>query len=182
MRPEDVVSPISLPPTSLEQFQKAWVLYLEREGITTDRQPKVTDVADYCFAMGIAFTQPQSPTNETEERPTVEPEEKKPRHGFPVLTPEQDALAKAPWTREDVAAWKQHCAQGTRGNPEIYPERYTAREQTNFIRARRGVPLLPPDPPKPMIWEKGQYTGMKGIGDYQPANDGFKRPGSFSTS
>jgi hypothetical protein len=75
MRPEDVVSPISLFPIDLEQFRKAWVHYLEREGITADRQPMVTDVADYCFAMGIAFSYPHTSLTPFEYEPSATPPE-----------------------------------------------------------------------------------------------------------
>jgi hypothetical protein len=188
MEPHNVVSPISLQPTELERFQKRWVIYLEREGITTDRQPTAEEVRDWCFAAGVP--QPDDAASDTaeasspaeEEWPTLEEleEKKSQRSAFPSLTPEQDMLAKAPWTAEDRRTFEQWCRQG-RGNPDMY----TPREQTNWIRQRRGVPLLPPDPPKePMIWVKGSYQGLKGIHDYQEerrANDGFRRPGSFST-
>jgi hypothetical protein len=187
MRTEDVVSPISLTPTELEQFRKAWVLYLEREGITTDRQPMVTDVADYCFAMDIAFSYPHTSLTpfEYDEPSATSPQEDKAERkkpASPILTPEQDALAKEPWTPEDRRGFEQWCSQQVRR----YPDMYTPREQVNWIRRRRGVPLLPPDPPRePMIWIKGSYRGMKGIHDYQQerrANDGFKRQGTFSTA
>jgi hypothetical protein len=193
MNPQDVVSPISLPPTELERFKKRWVIYLERERITTDRQPTAQEVRDWCFVAGVPLADdesealpaaPEAPADE--EWPTLEElEGKKSRRGSasPALTPEQEALAKGPWTPEDRQAFEQWCSQQpVRRSPYDYSE----REQTNWMRQRRGVPLLPPDPPRePMIWVKGSYQGMKGMHDYQEerrANDGFKRPGSFSTA
>jgi hypothetical protein len=176
----------------LERFQKRWVIYLEREGITRDRQPTAEEVREWCYVAGVRLADdesealpaaPEAPAEE--EWPTLdELEEKESRRGSasPALTPEQEALAKAPWTPEDRQAFEQWCSQQVRR----YPDMYTPREQVNWMRQRRGVPLLPPDPPRePMIWVKGSYQGMKGIHDYQEerrANDGFKRPGSFSTA
>jgi hypothetical protein len=191
MEPHNVVSPISLPPTELERFQKRWVIYLEREGITTDQQPTAEEVRDWCFAAGVplpddaASDAAEASSPAEEEWPTLEELEEKnsQRSAFPSLTPEQEALAKALWSPEDRRAFEHWCSQQPiRRSPYEYSE----REQTNWIRQRRGVPLLPPDPPRePMIWVKGSYQGMQGIHDYQEerrANDGFKRPGSSLTA
>jgi hypothetical protein len=63
---------------------------------------------------------------------------------IPTLTNEQEALARAPWTAEDRAAFEAECRQR-----RVSPFDTTPRQQTNFIRRRRGVPELPPDPPRP---------------------------------
>jgi hypothetical protein len=179
MEPHNVVSPISLPPTELERFQKRWVSYLEREGITTHRQPTEQEVREWCYVADVPLADAVPlPVDEEESSTADERAIKEPP--APILTPEQRALAVAPWTADDVAAWKEHCAHGNRGDSDIYPERYTAREMTNFIRARRGVPLLPPDPPPPpMRWHFGEYGGRRSAQDYEPQDTRNSRFGSL---
>jgi hypothetical protein len=174
MNPHDVVSPISLPATDLDHFRKAWVLYLEREGIKGDHQPTVDDVEDFCTAMGIAVDEPSPPPPQAPS--PLLPTKKKP--AATTLTPEQEAILATPWTEDERREFQAWCRSQAKNFVTV-----EGKVSAAWLRRKRGLPPRPEPPPEPMRWEKGQYGGMKGIHE-QRANDGgsfgggFRRPGT----
>jgi hypothetical protein len=78
-------------------------------------------------------------------RPSTE-ESAKPK---PQSQEEEEAArrARAPWTPEERRAFEVECR-----NIGRRPEEYDARTQTNWLRKRRGLPLLPAKPPEHRPW------------------------------
>jgi hypothetical protein len=110
---------------------------------SSTRAPTTPTVNTVRRLLDEAPAQSQPPTKESPQR---RKEELLPSL-CTTLTPEQLTLAKAPWTPDERRAFEAECR-----NIGRRPEEYDARTQTNWLRKRRGLPLLPAKPPEHRPW------------------------------